>query len=79
MVYSHLNFPKSVPFKEWPVSFHTEEKPQSSERITLENKKGTWFLHGRTQQIKTISGQNYCEINIKRLFGKWLENVGTKD
>lgn len=38
MITDHLNFSKLIPFKEWSVSFHTEEKPQGSERITLEIK-----------------------------------------
>lgn len=30
---------KLLPFKEWPVPFHTEEKPQGSEGITLGKEK----------------------------------------
>lgn len=39
MITGHLNLSKPLPFKEWSVSFHTEEEPQGSEGITLENKR----------------------------------------
>lgn len=41
---SHLLHPhhfQIIPFKEWPVPFHTEEKPQGSECITLGQREDT--------------------------------------
>lgn len=55
MIAGHLNFSRLVPFKEWSVSFHTEEKPQGSECITLENKRVS-DSQMVAQQIKTFPG-----------------------
>ena len=78
MATGHFHFSKFIPFKEWSVSFHTEEKPQGSESITLENKR-TCDFQMVAPQSKTLSGQNYHDMNINvALSPAWLVHVGAK-
>lgn len=63
MTAGYFDISKLIPFKEWSVSFHTEEKPQGSESITLVNKRRS-DSQMVAQQIRTFSGQNYHEVNI---------------
>lgn len=78
MITGHLNLSKLLPFKEWSVSFHTEEEPQGSEGITLENKR-ICDSQMVAQQIKTFSGLTYHEVNMKvALLWVWLAYVGAK-
>lgn len=51
----HPNFSKLIPFKEWSVSFHAEEKPQGSECVTLENRR-ICDSQMVAQESKTFSG-----------------------
>lgn len=52
-----------VPFKQWPIPFHTEEKPQGSESITL-GKEREHDSYRAVQQSETFSVQKHQEVNV---------------
>lgn len=60
-----LHFLKLLPFEERPVSFHTEEKPQGSESITLEKTRTCDSPKAAQEMKENLSGNNYQEVNIK--------------